>query len=153
MNKIWVSFLPGIILLSACGNSEIIARDSWIRAAPEDGNSAAYLILQNNTGADDELVGASSDSAQAVELHESKIGDDGVMQMIPRSTILIRAGEEVEFEPGGLHVMFVGLKQNLDAGDEITMTLHFKNGKDISINVPVKDTAEKGGAGMDGYMP
>ena len=44
------------------------------------------------------------------------------------------------FEPGGLHVMLVGLKQDLKTGDEIEITLHFKNYQDLPVRVPVQDT-------------
>ena len=46
--------------------------------------------------------------------------------------------------------MLIGLKQDLNVGDEITITLHFQNSEDVTLTVPVKDAAEMGGSGMEG---
>ena len=77
--------------------------------------------------------------AEAVELHESKMGDNGEMQMIPQTSIPLAAGAKVEFKPGGLHVILIGLKQELKAGDEFEVTLHFKDHADITLKVIVKE--------------
>ena len=143
--------ITGVFLLSACNTStEIEVQGYWMRSGLKGGNSAMYMIMHNYSEVNDELIGASSDVAQAVEIHESKLGDDGIMQMIPQEAVSLAADEKVEFKPGGLHVMFVGLKQDLNVGDEIMVVLHFKNHTDISVTVPVKDASEMGGSGMDG---
>ncbi len=58
----------------------------------------------------------------------------------------------MELKPGGYHVMLIGLKQELKAGDEISLTLHFKNHADLTLTVPVNDAAQMGGSGMDGHQ-
>ncbi len=45
----------------------------------------------------------------------------------------------------------IGLKQDLNVGDNITLTLHFKNYEDITLTVPVQDAADMGAPGMDGH--
>jgi copper(I)-binding protein len=107
------------------------------------------MLLTNGTAQDDQLLSASSDIAEAVEIHESKVDANGVMQMTPQEFVAIPKGKSVEFKPGGLHIMFIGLKKDLNVGDEITVTLHFKNNEDITLTVPVKDAASMGGSGMD----
>ncbi|MDP2777746.1 MAG: hypothetical protein Q8O48_08870 [Anaerolineales bacterium] len=47
--------------------------------------------------------------------------------------------------------MAIGLKQNLNMGDNRTLTLHFKNYEDINLTVPVQDAADMGGSGTDGH--
>ena len=150
MKKILLVMLVGTLLGACVTSNEMEAREYWARAASKDGNTAAYMILQNHTAVDDELIQASSDSARAVEIHESRLGDDGVMQMIPQNSVSIAVGTAVEFKPGGLHIMLIGLKQDLAAGQEITVVLHFKNHDDITLTVPVKDATDMGGSGMDG---
>lgn len=131
----------------------IEAHDYWARSALKDGNSAAYMLLHNHETEVDELVGASSDIANSVEIHLSSMGADGVMKMEKQESIALGADAEVEFKPGGFHVMFIGLKQELKVGDEFALTLHFKNHEDITLTVPVKDPANMGGSGMDGHTP
>ncbi len=144
--------VAGTALLSACTPvDDMEAREYWVRAASKDGNTAVYMILQNHTPVGDELTRVSSDAAQAVEMHESRLGADGVMQMIPQTSVSLATDSEVEFEPGGLHIMLIGLKQELVAGQEITVILHFKKHGDINLTVPVKDAMDMGGSGVDGH--
>jgi copper(I)-binding protein len=156
MKKILFVILAGMLVLSACGgggntSGKLEVRDYWTRAAMKDGNGAAYMLISNGTKQDHELLGASSDVANAVEIHLSTM-ENGVMQMKQQESVLLPAGKDVEFKPGNLHVMFIGLKQDLKAGDQITLTLHFKDYEDITLTVPVKDAADMGGSGMDGQM-
>lgn len=157
MKKFFMFVLAGSLLLSACGapmTDEVTVKDAWARSGMKDGNSAAYMMLTNTTGLDDELVGASSDIANAVEVHLSQMGADGVMQMIQQESVALPAGGMLELKPGSYHVMLIGLKQDLKVGDSITITLHFKNGEDVTLTVPVKEAADMGGSGMDGHsMP
>ena len=141
MKRILIFVLLSVILLSACAPTakDVEASDVWARTGMAGGNSAVYMMLVNGTSADDELLSASSDVAEAVELHESKMGENGEMQMIPQASILLAAGAKVEFKPGGLHVMLIGLKQELKIGDEFVLTLHFKNHADITLKVIVKE--------------
>ena len=150
--------LAGMMLVSACGatgseGTDIEAHDYWARAALKDGNGAAYMLLHNHTEADDELVGVSSDIAMAAEIHLSQMKADGTMEMLPQKSIALPAGGDLELKPGSYHVMLIGLKQDLKAGDEFTLTLHFKNHADITLTIPVLDAANMGGSGMDGHTP
>ncbi len=155
--------LVGTLILSACGGmaktdehtagTDIEAHDFWARAALKDGNSAAYMLLHNHTQAEDALIGASSDVAASVEIHLSQMKADGTMEMIPQEAIVVPADGEVELKPGSYHVMLIGLKNDLNVGDEITLTLHFKNHEDITLTIPVMEAQGMGGSGMDGHMP
>ncbi len=158
MKRILMLVLAGMLLLSACvatgaEGTDIEAHDFWARAALKDGNGAAYMLLHNHSTEDDALIGVSSDVATAAEIHLSQISSDGTMEMIQQESIALPADVEVELKPGSYHIMLIGLKQDLKAGDEITLTLHFKNHEDITLVIPVLDAAGMGGSGMDGQMP
>lgn len=141
MKRILIFVLMSVMLLSACAPAakDVEASDVWARTGMAGGNSAVYMVLVNGTDMHQELLFATSDVAEAVELHESKMGDSGEMQMIPQASISLTAGAKVEFKPGGLHVMLIGLKQELKAGDEFELTLHFKDHADITLKVIVKE--------------
>ena len=145
------------LFLAACSGSpashEIEVRDAWARAAVLGDNGAAYMTIHNGTYMHHELIGVSSDVAEATEIHLSAVEND-VMKMTPQTAVSLPVGEDVEFKPGALHVMFVNLKRDLKVGDEITLTLMFKDHADIVLTIPVKDAADMGGSGMDGHhMP
>ena len=140
MNRILVFTLVIVLLLSGCAAptaAGVEVQDAWTRPAAQGGTGAVYFVIHSSAA--EELVGVSSDVAEAVEMHESKMSGD-VMEMRQMQSVPLGAGEEVIFEPGGLHVMLVNLRQDLNAGDEIDITLHFKNYQDIPLRVPVQDT-------------
>lgn len=137
MKRILPLVLGSILLLSACApQSGIEVSDAWARPALQGENGAVYFVVQNHDSETHEMVGIASDVAEAVELHESMMSGD-VMQMHPLESVALEPGTQVTFEPGGLHVMLVGLKKALAAGDEFEITLKFDNFEDIRITVPV----------------
>ena len=144
MKKIITILLLGIFLLSACDAATgIEISNAWIRPALKDGNGAVYFLLQNHSAGRDELTGASSKAAQAVEMHESSMEGD-VMQMQQVTSIPIPGKASIEFAPGGLHIMLIGLNEDLQVGDEIQVTLHFTEHEDILLTVPVQEMEREG---------
>ena len=141
MKKILYFALAFILLLSACGPKKgIEVHSAWARPAAQGGNGGVYFELHNHGSASDELTGVTSDVAEAVEIHESKMeGDVMKMEMMP--SLPIDAYADMAFEPGGLHVMLVNLKQDLKLDDEFEIVLHFKTHEDITVHVIVKDSA------------
>jgi copper(I)-binding protein len=151
MKRIVIAILAGLLLLSACGAKEgIEIRDAWARTSTQGMNSAVYFVIQNHSAEADELIGAASEVADAVEVHESKMEGD-VMTMNRVESIALEPSAKVEFMPGGFHVMLIGLKQDLKAGDEIEVTLQFRDSPDITIKATVKDGS--GMQNMGGHSP
>ncbi len=121
--------------------------DPWVRAAivPDIGageagppiNSAAYLAVRNAGDAGDALVAASSPAASAVEIHEVSL-DDGVMRMRQVDSVAVPAGGTAVLEPGGYHIMLIGLSDPLVAGDTVALTLRFRSGREIDLRAPVR---------------
>lgn len=139
MKRLVSIIVLGIFLLSACDAATgIQVSSAWVRPALKDGNGAVYFLLQNHSAGRDELTGASSDAAQAVEIHESSMEGD-VMRMEQVSFIPIPGKASIEFAPGGLHIMLIGLNEDLSVGDELQVTLHFTEHEDILLNVPVQE--------------
>lgn len=126
------------ILLSGCGNEELIISSAWARVGTVGGNSAIYMIIENSTGQDEILLSAKTDIASGVELHESKMTDQGTMMMEQQQSISIPSGEQVELKPGGLHIMLINLKEDLSAEESIQVSLSFINSGVLTIEVPVK---------------
>jgi periplasmic copper chaperone A len=127
-------------LMSACSApADIEIHQAWVRPTAKGENAAVYLTLHNHTENDDELVSVSSNVADVIEIHESKMEND-VMQMNMLTSLPIAADEEVIFTPGGLHIMLVNIKQELVLGEHIGVILHFKNHTDIVVEVHIEDS-------------
>lgn len=127
-------------LLAACGggNAGIVVKDAWSRPAIADGNGGVFFTLDNQTDAGDKLVLATSDVADVVELHKTTM-EDGVMKMTPQEFVDLPINSTVAFAPGGLHVMLIGLKNELSVGDTFQVTLEFENHEPIQIDVTVRE--------------
>ena len=127
------------VLLTACGAEKgIEVHKVWMRPAAQGENEAVYFVMHNHASETDELTGVTSDAAEAVELDETTVVSD-VAQMKKLESVPVEAFAEIEFAPRGYHVMLIGLKQDLNVGDEIEIVLHFKNQEDIRIKVPVQN--------------
>lgn len=139
MKRIQILVLFMSLLLSACSSeSGIDIHGAWARPARQGENGAIYFSVENHTNETHELIAAGSDIAEAVEIHESQMSGD-VMQMHQLESVSLGPGAEIVFEPGGLHIMLVGLKEELEAGDEIEVTLQFRDLDDLTLQVPVQE--------------
>lgn len=143
-------------LAQASGNSSITVEQLWARATPAGAKTGAvYMTLDNKSGTADRLTGVSSDVAEKLQIHEMKV-DNGVMQMRELAGGLpIPAKGSVVLKPGGYHVMLIGLKKPLTAGEKFPLTLTFEKAGNISLTVPVQATGatqDQGGMGNMGGM-
>jgi copper(I)-binding protein len=105
------------------------------------GTAAAFMLIQNGGAEDDVLLGGETDVANVVEVHE--MADvDGVMEMRPLTDGLpIPAGDEETLEPGGYHIMLIGLREDLTNGKTYDLTLHFEKAGDVTVPVTVRPRA------------
>lgn len=108
----------------------------WSRAAMAGHTGVVYLSI-TATGAPDTLTGAASPVAQRVELHES-FDDHGVMKMRPIASLAVVPGKPVALQPGGYHIMLIGLVHALMEGDEFPITLHFAKAGAVTATVSVQ---------------
>lgn len=149
MKQFVVLMLSAALILSACGASKgIEASDAWARMGETGANSAVYFVIQNHNAETDNLVGVSTNIANAAEIHESKMDGD-VMMMNHLESVTLDPSKKVEFMPGGLHIMLIGLKQDLNIGDEIEVTLHLENSPDLTLKATVKDPGSSDMQSMD----
>ena len=100
---------------------------------------AAYLTLKNAGKEADTLKSVSSPDAEMVEIHENIHDEGGVMRMRPvEGGLAIPAGGTVAFEPGGYHLMLIGLKHNLEDGQTMPLKLSFAHAGDVDVEVKVE---------------
>lgn len=116
--------------------------DGWAKAGASGGMTGVFGTLTNAGDDDLEITGVESPDAEMIELHE--VTADGVMQPI-EGKVVVPARGSFELAPGANHIMLMGLKRELLAGDEVTFTLHLKAGdgsaSSVALTVLVKDYA------------
>ena len=162
MNKISRRLLLAplaILALASCGSDDsstdtggdaevdgitgVTVEDAWARTSSMNAeNGAVYMLLTSAT--DDAVVSASVDMevAMSAEVHETTMAEDGSMGMQMVMSVALPAGETVAFEPGGYHIMLMGLVEPLAAGDIITVTLTLESGSTVTVDAEVRDDAE-----------
>jgi len=142
--------MAGEALRATRAHEGIRVEEVWARAGIAGGNSAAYMRIVNHGGTDDRLVSAATDVADKVELHRTVMeGDRMTMQPVP--AVEVPARGEAVLEPGGLHVMLIGLTRKLEEGDSFPLRLTFEREGTVELTVEVR----KAGAmshGHDGQM-
>lgn len=110
--------------------------------AASNGVSAVYMLLSNTSEQDLTLVGVETVLAEVVEIHETRMNDQGVMQMRPidGQQLTIPAGESVELRPAGLHVMLMSLQDELYNGEALFIVLNFADGTSVPAAVPIVES-------------
>lgn len=138
--------------LAAAAESDVPTADilnveaPYARAVPPgQPNSAVFAVLTNTGETPLALVSAESEAAETVELHTHTMAD-GMMQMRKIERIELPPGERVELKPGGLHVMLIGLAEQLKPGMEVPLTLVVDDGSRVEVTAPVRriDTSMTG---------
>ncbi len=148
----------------------VTVEGQWARTSPMMASTgAAYMKLTSAGG--DVLLAAKVDASVAakVEIHETVMaeggsdttmgmghgdttmgmggsdttmgGMTGEMTMRPIAKLELPAGQTVELKPGGYHVMLLDLAKPLEVGTTITLTLTFEKAGEVTVDVPVRDSA------------
>ncbi|MDP1914217.1 copper chaperone PCu(A)C [Brevundimonas sp.] len=98
--------------------------------------TGCYLTL--TAAAADRLASVASPDANIVQIHESRIESNMMMMRELREGLPLPAGQAVALAPGGSHLMLLGVKEPLVAGDTVALTLTF------AASAPVEVTATVG---------
>ena len=95
-----------------------------------------YLKLANR-GAADRLLSAKTPAAASVEMLSMSMEGD-VMKMRQVDAIELPSGATVSLQPGGFHLMLMGLKAPLKVGDKLPLTLKFEKAGEVVVTLNVK---------------
>lgn len=114
-------------------------------ASPAVKSGAAYFTLHNHGEMADRLIAVEGDAAARIELH-THVMKDGAMQMLEiEGGVPVGPGESVAFEPGGNHVMMMGLAAPLKEGETLPLTLVFEHAGKVAVQVPILGVGAMGG--------
>lgn len=151
-----LSALAVAMALAACGQSQpsqqpepvpqaqaqsetLEISQAWSReAAPGAPVTGGFMTIHNGTHTDDRLLLVGTDAADRVEIHEMR-HEDGMMRMRELTDGLpVPAGATVELKPGSYHLMFVGPRRQVAAGETIHAKLMFEHAGEREVGFEVR---------------
>lgn len=113
------------------------------RATPANAPvSAGYMTIRNTGATSDRLIGGSVDFAGTVEIHEMAMDGDVMKMREIEGGIEIPPGGEIKLQPGGLHVMFIDMRQQLQEGQEHAGMLTFEKAGDVDVVFNVESLSQ-----------
>ena len=134
-------FAAVAVLASAAADAQVTVDKPWVRTTvPQQTTTGAFMTITSAQGG--KLVAASSPIAASVEVHEMKMEGD-VMKMRPVDALPLPAGKPVDLKSGSYHIMMMGLKAPVKAGDVVPIQLVVEDAKGKRETVDVKAVARQ----------
>lgn len=128
--------------------SAVHVTGAWIRWLPAGLPAGGYMVLHNDSNRPVALVAASSPDYGQTMLHHSEMRD-GTMHMLPVARVEVPAHGELQFKPGGYHIMLMQARHEVHPGDQVPVLLRFADGRQMRVPFEVR----KPGASGDGQGP
>ena len=133
--RLWITLFCALAFVPCHG--QVLIKNATLRLLPPlVPNTSAYFVIENTGAQPEVIVGAATDIARSVEIH-NHIMTAETMRMERVDELAIPSGESVTFSPGGLHLMVFGLKQALVEGQTVTFNLTTKAGLTIPFDAIV----------------
>lgn len=132
-----------LFVVAACGSQQSGVKPevsaAWVRPPMGEGAPAAgYMTITSTSDVADWLVAVTTPAAEDVELHETMAGASGMTAMQPVDRIEVAPGATVKLEPGGYHLMLLGLTEELVVGQMIELTVTFEESGTFVVQAEVK---------------
>ena len=128
LHQAWVRRLPPLGQVEQGSHGESMG-------SPD--NTAVYVTVQNHSDEPESLIAVASPVATTSEFHTTRLRD-GIIEMHPQAQFTIPAGGRLEMQPGGAHIMLLGLTQALRPGDLVPLVLTFRQAGPVAIEAVVK---------------
>jgi copper(I)-binding protein len=118
----------------------ITLKNLWMRPTlGELKMSTLYLTMASTLAETDYLLTIKSEIADYVGI-EKTIVEDNIASLIDVKKIAIPANNSVEFAPGQIHVILLGVKKNLRPGDKVKFDFTFEKLGTMSAEAIVSDS-------------
>ena len=148
---------PGLALLPVADKAgaaksfkigALVIEAPWARATPGGAQVGGGYMKITNTGKEaDRLIGGSLPIAAEVEVHEMEMAGNVMKMRRLADGLEIKPGESVELKPGGNHLMFMGLRGGLKAGQAVKGTLQFQKAGTVEVEYRVAPIGAQSGGG------
>jgi periplasmic copper chaperone A len=142
MRALVLSAIAAALIATPTLAADVAVNDAWFRALPGKLPAGGYFTLHNAGVTSVTLTGASSPACGMLMLHKTE-NEGGTGMMMDMPSIVVPAGGDVTFAPGGYHLMCNDPTQAMKPGTRVTVTLEFAGGAKLTESFVVKDARGK----------
>lgn len=138
--RFWTGLMATVAASAAVGAEPCAPtlEAAWVRAAPPAATTlAGYAVLRNGCDVAVTVTGIESLDFAMPMIHRS-VDEGGISRMRPAGELVVPAGGELRFEPGGLHLMLMQPKRPLAEGDAARIRLVLADGRRVFAEFPVR---------------
>jgi periplasmic copper chaperone A len=112
----------------------------WAIATAARTDCIVSMIIENRGPTPERLMGAASPIAERVELHEHR-AEDGTAKSSTVSAIDLPPGIVVKLRSEGVHLVLIGLKDQLVEYGSFVMILKFEHAGMVKVDVAVEEAS------------
>ena len=125
--------------------NNIIINKPWIKSIQSGHKvTSGYLEIINNSKSDDVLLSIVSNFAKNNQIHSMNIQNDVMKMKHLKSGLLIKKKSKILLKPGGFHLMFSDIYEELKNKKYLYIKLNFKKNGSIEIPIQIKKNNTKG---------
>ena len=136
--KLLIYSLISAVSLSAFSDQGLVIENPWIREAPPNSPTlAGYMLIKNESGKPQSLVGATSKAFGKVMIHRTE-QEEGMAKMVHQKKVTLAPNSRLTFKPGGYHLMLMKPAKPLKVGDKVSIDLIWENGAKQPVTYMVK---------------
>lgn len=133
--------IAALVLVAGCGGGTDGLEIVDARVGEPTGPNAAMYFTARGSDEADTLRSATTEVADGIQIHETIVSDEGTMSMRPVPRLEVPAGGQLVLEPGGYHLMLVGVDQ-LEVGGTIEVVLVWEVAGEMTVEAEVVDPSD-----------
>ena len=122
---------------SSLADEMLHSRDTWVRSLPPGtAVTAAYGSLMNHGTDTVTIVNVTSTTGTEAQMHDV-IADGDQRKMMQLNSVDIAPGESLVFEPGGRHIMLLGITDAPEEGSDLPLCAVSARGTEVCTRAPM----------------
>ena len=133
----YVAFIPFNLLSEDVSKNNLVFHGGYtFETTSAQKTISIYISVFNSTDKDITINSVSSNLCEMIHFH-NVIRENNVAKMSTLKQIIVKAGSEFYFQPGGAHIMCMGLKKKLIDNEEFNIEFFLSNKQKINSKIKV----------------
>ena len=116
--------------------ADIMIKDAIaVTSTPKSKSGAIFMIIHNNSQNIDRLLSAQTGVSKMAQMHSSEMDGDVMKMVHVEEGFEVPSHGRLTLEPGGKHIMLMGLSGTLEKDSYFNLILEFENTGQIEVEV------------------